>query len=190
MTRGSANTPYGSIAAGVLGLRLPWNRPAGFGIRSGSVTQRHPPVAYRSFARLLTGVVMVHVAFGCGGHHAHACDAGCREAAAAPCPGPCRDREYDRDPADAALSDQSDRGCQGQPHHRAHRCEGDACKSVPTESSQDSGSEHALGYSAAFVLPPTSFAQMADPAVSVVPSASDVASCTPRLHLVLAVLLI
>lgn len=148
---------------------------------------------HQLFARFLTAVVMLHATIGCRGHHAHSCEVGCcetQEASTDTCP--CGSHGDVPKRADATLADHSDADDQQhqRQHDGPHRCEVDTCKFVRTDSSRVGETRTISTRLAVWVSSATSVAHLAQTVVATVPSSAVVACCTPRLHLVLAVMLI
>ena len=136
--------------------------------------------------------MLMHATLGCCMHHSHSCDhGGVNTESAAPGPCVCGVHTESSDPA--AEVDSPDRSGksdhEGRPCHERRRCNGGKCSFARTESSPDSDSLN-REVQPGVALHADRVPQTVTTAVLAASSLPDVLSCTPRLHLVLAVLLI
>ena len=85
--------------------------------------------------QITTFLLLVHMAFGCCGHHAHACEVDCcSEPAVSAEACACDTHQYD-DPAEDS---------EGSDHGEQHNCAGDQCTFLSSQSSPEQIGEFAL----------------------------------------------
>ena len=136
----------------------------------------------RSLTFILAALVLMHATFGCCMHHAHSCEVDCCDAPAATAVDcPCRGHEDETVSRAIGVANDSSRD------HDSHRCDGDACTAVVTQSSDDDAVNLA-DQPTAIVCGVAALTAVANAAGLRRPS--GVVSSAPRLHLVLSVLLI
>ena len=148
----------------------------------------------RLFTIFLTSLFVVHAAFGCCIHHAHACHVGCIKASSngvEECP--CHDHEEDRDSTRLGTIDVDDAkhfGDKQQPQHGPQRCHGEKCNFARTEASVDEGCLQTYAKLAVLARLTPFFASEFDFSITAPGSNLRAMLGVPRLHLLLAVLLI